>query len=524
MLIALFYLILKLKTMSTVKNVTEKMTKYRWSIAGLLLFATTINYMDRNVIGFLKDYFCSPEGFGWSATDFSTLTSVFTFFYAMFTLAAGWIIDKVGTKIGLAASLIIWSITGMLSAFMGKSVFAHSLMRSFFGMGESGNFPASIKTVAEWFPKKERALATGIFNSGSNLGAMICAIFVPWTLLTWGDGNEFLGQFHGWQMAFILTGLIGFLWLIFWQFMYATPKEMLAKGKISQSEYDYIHSEDEPVQAAVEGKKEAVSWGKLLGYKQTWSFFWGKFLTDGIWWFLLFWLPTYVKQQFCFGLDKETTASYVMISNFVVFGVAIIGSVYGGSIPMSFMNKGWQTYKARMTALLLIACAPLLLLTTQWMAGYGIVYAIAVIAIGGAAHQAWSANLFTTVSDMFPKKAVGSVTGIGAFAGGLGGVLLQQLAGRLEDHYRIIGVKAAEAQNLIHETAAFPLEKIKVDNLKDVVIDPANHEMLIQAKDLIANSVSSAYGIMFAVCALSYLAAWGIMKFLVPKHSPITDL
>jgi ACS family hexuronate transporter-like MFS transporter len=506
----------------TTNAVSEKMTKYRWTIVALLLFSTTINYMDRNVIGFLKDYFCSAEGFGWSATDFSTLTSVFTFFYAVFTLAAGWIIDKVGTKIGLAASLILWSITGICSAFMGKAVAAHSFMRSLFGMGEAGNFPASIKTVAEWFPKKERALATGIFNSGSNIGAMICALFVPWALITWGTGDEFLGVFHGWQMAFILTGIVGFLWLIFWSIFYSSPKKMLEKGSINQAEYDYIHNDDEPVKE--EAPKEKVSWLKLLTYRQTWSFFFGKFLTDGIWWFLLFWLPTYVKQQFCFGLDKDTTASYVMISNFVVFGIAIVGSIYGGSIPMNFMNKGWGTYKARMTALLLIACAPLLLLSTQWMASFGIVAAIAVISIGGAAHQAWSANLFTTVSDMFPKKAVGSVTGIGAFAGGIGGVLIQQLAGRLEDHFRLIGVGLAKAQGFIQETVNLPLEKIKVDNLNEVITDPNNHDMLIKAKDLIATNVSTAYGIMFGVCAFSYLIAWGIMKALVPKHKPITDL
>jgi MFS transporter, ACS family, hexuronate transporter len=510
--------------MSTKQDVVEKMSHYRWTIAGLLLFSTTINYMDRNVIGFLKDYFCSAEGFGWSATNFSTLTSVFTFFYAIFTLAAGWIIDKVGTKIGLAASLILWSVTGIFSSLMGKSVVAHSFMRSLFGMGEAGNFPASIKTVAEWFPKKERALATGIFNSGSNIGAMICAIFVPWALLKWGVGNEFMGKIHGWQMAFIITGLIGFLWLIFWGIFYSSPKKMLNKGKINQAEYDYINSEEDTVKVEESTTKEKVSWFKLLTYKQTWSFFFGKFLTDGIWWFLLFWLPTYVKQQFCFGLDKDTTATYVMISNFVVFGIAIIGSVYGGSIPMSFMNKGWATYKARMTALLLIACAPLLLLTTQFMAGFGIIAAIAVISIGGAAHQAWSANLFTTVSDMFPKKAVGSVTGIGAFAGGIGGVLIQQLAGRMEDHFRLIGVGLAKAQGLIQETASIPLDKIKVDNLKEVIIDPNNHEMLVNAKNLIANNVSTAYGIMFSVCAFSYLLAWAIMKFLVPKHRPITDL
>jgi ACS family hexuronate transporter-like MFS transporter len=257
----------------------------------------------------------------------------------------------------------------------------------------------------------------------------------------------------------------------------------------------------------------------MLTYKQTWAFIFGKFMTDGIWWFLLFWLPTYVKQQFCFGLSKEATANYVMYSNFVVFGVAILGSVFGGSIPLSFMNKGWQAYKARMTAMLIIACAPLLLLSTQWMASYGIVAAITVISIGGASHQAWSANLFTTVSDMFPKKAVGTVTGIGAAAGGLGGVLVQQIAGRLEDHYRNIGVSMSKAQGLIMETDKIPLNKIKIDNLKDVVTSPDNIE---KAHQLISSNVSTAYGIMFTICAFAYLIAWVIMKSLVPKHKPIS--
>ncbi len=498
--------------------------KYRWVVVTLLLFSTTINYMDRNVIGFLKDYFCSAEGFGWSSTDFSTLTSVFTFFYAGFTLVAGWVIDKIGTKLGLALSLILWSITGILSAFMGKTVALQSFARSLFGMGEAGNFPASIKAVAEWFPKKERALATGIFNSGSNIGAMICAIFVPWALLKWGVGNEAFGVFHGWQMAFIITGVVGFLWLLFWFWLYETPAKLKATGKLQKAEYDYIHSDDVVVETPKEEREEdkaKVPWLKMLGYKQTLAFVVGKFMTDGIWWFLLFWLPTYVKQQFCYGLTKEVTASYVMISNFTVFGVAIIGSVYGGSIPLSFMNRGWQTYRARMTAMLIIACAPLFLLSTQWMATYGIVAAICVISIGGAAHQAWSANLFTTVSDMFPKKAVGTVTGIGAAAGGLGGVLIQQIAGRLEDHYRGIGVGLAKAQGFIQETTKIPLEKIKIDNLKDVITDPSYTE---QARLLISSNVSVAYGIMFTVCALSYLTAWLLMKALVPRHKPITDI
>ncbi|HSD08416.1 MFS transporter [Flavobacterium sp.] len=500
-----------------------KRTNYRWTIVTLLLFATTINYMDRNVIGYLKDYFCSSDGFGWSATDFSLLTAVFTAFYAGFTLFAGFIIDKIGTKIGLAGSLVGWSLAGIASAFMGKGLFTHIVARGIFGAGEAGNFPASIKTVAEWFPKKERALATGIFNSGSNVGAMICAIIIPIILAAWNpnEGNDlFLGIFHGWQMAFILTGLVGFLWLFFWSKLYSSPKNMLEKGKINQVEFDYIHSdEDEIVAASTEEVK--VPWYKMLTYKQTWSFVAGKFMTDGIWWFLLFWLPTYIKQQFCVGMDPIETKHTVMISTFVVYGIAIIGSIYGGSLPMSFMNKGWETYRARMTALLIIAFLPLSLISTQYVAAsWGIVAAVAIISLGGAAHQAWSANLFTTVSDMFPKKAVGSVTGIGAAAGGLGGVLMQLLAGGLEDHFRIKGVLEASKAGLIKATDTIPLETVKIDNLKEVLIDPST---LDQAQHFISSNVSISYGIMFTICAFSYLIAWGIMKFLVPRHTPITN-
>lgn len=462
--------------MADVNTVTEKIGKYRWTFAALLLFSTTINYMDRNVIGFLKDYMCSAEGFGWSSQDFSVLTSIFTLFYAGFTLVAGWIIDKIGTKLGLACSLILWSLAGILSAFMGKSLVAHSVARSLFGAGEAGNFPSSIKAVAEWFPKKERALATGIFNSGSNIGAMICAIFVPWCLLTWNDQNLFLGL-HGWQMAFIITGLIGFIWLIFWGKIYKSPKEKLAEGVITQAEFDYINSDADDKAAAESGDDQgSVSWAKMLTYKQTWSFAVGKFLTDGIWWFLLFWLPTYVKQQFCADMSADDTAYTVMITNFIVFGVAIIGSVYGGSIPLTLMNKGWETYKARMTSLLMIAVVPLLLLLTQTAAGAegmtGLVLAIGIICLAGAAHQAWSANLFSTVSDMFPKKAVGTVTGIGTAMGGLGGVLVQLLAGYCDG---VLGTQLG-------------------------------------------------YTVMFSVCAFAYLLAWGGMKLLVPKFQKITDL
>lgn len=457
-------------------EITQKMTKYRWVIAGLLLFSTTVNYMDRNVIGFLKDYFCSEEGFGWTSQQFSTLTAIFTAFYSGFTLVVGWIIDKLGTKLGLACSLVLWSLAGIMSAFMGKSLGAHCVARSLFGAGEAGNFPSSIKAVAEWFPKKERALATGIFNSGSNVGAMICALFVPWCLLTWGDGSEFLGCLHGWQMAFIITGVFGFLWLIFWGIFYKSPKAMLEKGRINQAEFDHINSDEvQPVEAQpAEEPKKSVSWGKMLTFKQTWSFAFGKFMTDGIWWFLLFWLPTYVRQQFCDGMSAADTSHMVMITNFIVFGVAIVGSIYGGALPMYFINnKKMETYKARMTSMLIIALFPILLLFTQTLAGFegvtGLVLAITVICIAGAAHQAWSANIFSCVSDMFPKHAVGTVTGIGTAFGGLGGVLLQLLAGYCDGTFE----------------------------------------------------TSTAYAIMFGICSVAYLIGWAGMKFLVPRYKAV---
>jgi len=468
----------------------QKIGNYRWTIVSLLFFATTINYMDRQVIGYLKPLFSSPVekgGLGWSNTDFALVTSLFTFFYASITFIAGFIIDKIGTKLGLALSLIIWSVFGILNAFAGSMVIVHASIRSLFGIGEAGNFPASIKTIAEWFPKKERALATGIFNSGANVGAMIASIVVPLIAYrVW-----FNGAIAGWQMAFIITGLIGFFWLIFWFWLYETPK---SHKKLSVAEFEYIHSDDtEPAKGE---NILTAPWYTVLKYRQTWAFFLGKFLTDGIWWFLLFWLPDFMKQQF----NMEGHA--IMVPLFTVYAVAILGSVLGGGFPMLFMNKGMEAYKARLTAMLIIAILPVSLLTTPYFGNVSIfgerayIYALIVICIAAAAHQAWSCNIFTTVSDMFPKKAVGSVTGIGGLAGGLGGVLIQQVAGRLTDHYKGIGEAAAAVQNLTGDAA----------------------RMLVQSH------VQTAYGIMFGLCALSYLVAWACIKILVPKFQPITDL
>ncbi|MGC3990304.1 MAG: MFS transporter [Chthoniobacteraceae bacterium] len=350
-------------------------TNYRWIICSLLFFSTTCNYLDRQVISYLKEFFCTPAaqgGFGWSNSDFAFLTSAFTAFYAGMTIVAGWVIDKIGTKVGLALSLIIWSVFGIANAFVGSLLTAHILVRSAFGIGEAGNFPASIKTVAEWFPKRERALATGIFNSGSNFGAMIAALLVPWCMIHYGDQQ-------GWKMAYILTGSVGFAWLIFWFWLYETPSK---HRQLSKAEYDYIHIDDESAADQPTGDKAKVSWGRLLGYRQTWSFFFGKFLTDGIWWFYLFWLPDYLKKQF--GMSKHD----VMLPTFIVYGIAIIGSIGGGSIPMALIKRGMPVYQARMTAMFLIAVLPLSVLSTQFFASVdrfgqlASTLAVAVICLG----------------------------------------------------------------------------------------------------------------------------------------------
>ncbi|HEY9003741.1 MAG TPA: MFS transporter [Mucilaginibacter sp.] len=445
----------------------ERVGNYRWVIATLLLFSTTINYMDRQVISYVKDYFCTPVakgGFGWTDNQYSYITSFFTAFYAGITVIAGLVIDRIGTKLGLAISLITWSVFGILNAFAGSSVIMHTAVRSLFGIGEAGNFPASIKAIAEWFPKKERALATGIFNSGANIGAMIAALFVPWCLIHWGEAQ-------GWKMAYIITGSVGFIWLIFWFWLYNSPSQCKF---VSKKEYDFIHEDDLAAHVAPSedvAVREKVSWWKLFRYPQTWAFFWGKFMTDGIWWFLLFWLPDYLKKQFGMNIHQ------IMWPTFVVYAISIVGSTYGGNLPRMMINRGMPVSKARMTAMFIIALLPLLLLLTQYFGNkavfgnYASTLAIAMICIGAAAHQAWSANLFTTVSDMFPKKAIGSVTGIGGMAGGIGGVIIQRLSGILNTSY--------------------------------------------------SSHPQTAYLIMFVVCALAYITAWTIIRILTRKPTTI---
>ncbi len=447
------------------QSLSQKLGHYRWTICTLLLFATTINYLDRQVISYLKEFFCRSTalgGFGWSNKEFSYLTSFFTGVYAVMTVGAGRLIDKIGTKLGLAWSLITWSIFGVLNAFAGAAVAVHLVIRSLFAVGEAGNFPASNRIIAEWFPKKERALAVGIFNSGSNLGAMIAALFVPWCMVYFGDQL-------GWKMAFVITGAAGFIWLIFWFWLYDTPKN---QRRLAKPEYDYIHMDDVAAQSGE--VSQDVPWLRLFRYRQTWSFVVGKGFTDGIWWFYLFWLPDYLIKQFNMAPED------VRWPTFIVYGISVVGSVYGGSIPMTLINRGMEVYKARMTAMILIALFPLTVLSTQYFGSpkrfgtLALYFAVGIISIGAAAHQAWSCNLFTTVSDMFPKKAVASITGIGTMAGGVGGVLIQLLVGSLRDKFK--------------------------------------------------GAPQTAYLIMFVFCALAYVSAWAIMKALVPRYKLVVDL
>lgn len=442
------------------------MSRFRWVICALLFFSTTVNYLDRQVISYLKEFFCTPAaagGFGWSNTDYSHLTSAFTAVYAGATIFAGWFVDKIGTKLGLALSLITWSFFGIINAFIGGMVWMHMAVRSLFALGEAGNFPASIKTVAEWFPKRERAFATAIFNAGSNGGAMVAAVIVPWCMVHFGKAL-------GWKMAFIITGAGGLLWLVFWFWLYDPPGKC---KRLSKAEYDYIHIDDEVSTGPQNGDKAGkISWWRLFEHRQLWAFLTGKFMTDGIWWFYLFWLPDYLIKQF--GMKPEQLS----LSTFIAYGVSIVGSIYGGSIPLTLIKRGMTVYKARMTTMFIIAVCPLAVLLTQYFGdtsrfgSAAAVLAVAMICIGTTAHQAWSANLFTTVSDMFPKKTVASVVGLGTAAGGAGGVILQMVPGWLTDHL----------------------------------------------------PVKTAYLIMFIICALSYLVAWTIMKALVPRHKPISDL
>ena len=444
--------------------------QYRWTICALLFFATSVNYLDRQVLSLLKPTLEKPEFFGWTNGDYANITAVFQLTYAFAMLFAGRIVDMLGTKKGYTWAIIIWSVGAIIHALaipigggvmallgwvgiaaMPISVVGFMLSRAVLAIGEAGNFPAAIKAVAEYFPKKERSFATGLFNSGANVGAILAPLSVPWIEKHWG-----------WQAAFIIIGGIGFLWMAAWLMMYERPEK---QKRLSAAELAYIN--EDALETTATPSTEKVPWMKLLSYKQTWAFTIGKFMTDGVWWFFLFWLPAFLKDQY--HLEKTD----IMIPLAVLYSMTMVGSISGGWFPMYFIKRGYQPYTGRMKAMLLIAIIPLVVLAAQPLGQISFWMPVIFIGIGCSAHQAWSANIFTTVSDMFPKNAIASVIGIGGMAGGLGGVIITKVGGALFDYYKAHG------------------------------------------------HIETGYTIMFTYCAVAYIIAWSLMKMIVPTEKKI---
>jgi len=382
--------------------VKETIGRYRWTICAVLFFATTISYIDRQVIGILGPSL--QKDLGWDEQTFANVVSWLTIGYALGFLVAGRIMDRVGTRKGFAGAIVIWSVSAMAHA-LARGAASFSAARFALGVGESGNFPAAIKTVAEWFPTRERALATGIFNAGSNVGAILTPIMVPWIALTWG-----------WRAAFIATGALGFVWLIAWLIVYQPPE---THPKIGAAELAHIQS-DPPERSF------AVSWLQLLKYRQTWAFAIGKFMTDPIWWFYLYWLPKFLDARYGIKL-AQVTAPLVAI-----YLLADVGSLYGGWLSGAFIRRGRSVNAGRKLAMLIAA---VIIIPTMFApAATNMWVAVTIVGVAAAAHQWWSANIFTLASDMFPRFAVGSVVGIGGFFGAVGGVLFQRATGWVLQH------------------------------------------------------------------------------------------
>ncbi len=419
------------------------MTKYRWRIVALLFFATTINYLDRQVIGLLKPVL--EKQFNWTETDYSRIVIAFQSAYAISLLVFGGIIDKIGTKLGYAISIIFWSVAAMLHA-LATGTLSFGVMRALLGLGEAGNFPAAIKATTEWFPKKDRAFANGIFNSGANIGAVAAPILVPWLL-----------GMYGWESAFLVTGAIGFIWLIFWWIGYDSPEK---HPKVSKEELAYIQSDVEEID---NGKP--IAWSKLFSFKQTWAFVFGKMLTDPIWWFFLFWLPSYFAETFKIDLKKPS------LELVIVYTATTIGSIGGGYLSGYFIKKGMPVYKARKITMLIFALCVVPIMFAKYSTNIWV--AVALISLAAAAHQAWSANIYTVASDMFPKKLTSSIIGIGGMAGSLGGIVFPMIVGFLLDKYKLAG------------------------------------------------NISTGYNIIFTICGCAYLVAWVVMHLLAPKNEPV---
>ena len=483
--------------MNTIEKTGGKMTNYRWVICSMLFFATLINYMDRQVLSLTWEGFIAPE-FHWTNKDYGLITGLFSLFYAISMLFAGRFVDWLDTKKGFLWAIGIWSVGAILHAFCGiatsgittgnwfvgfagakeaislvnnigmvttVSVTLFIFARFVLALGEAGNFPAAIKATAEYFPKKDRAYSTSIFNAGSTIGALVAPLCIP-----------FLAQRWGWEMSFIIIGAMGFLWMGFWIFIYHKPE---AHPKVNKEELAYILSDSKEEAPKI---KEKTSFLQCFKYRQTWAFAFGKFMTDGVWWFYLFWAPAYLSQVYGLKLNNANDLRG-MIALAVLYAIVML-SLYGGKLPTIIIEKtGKNPYEARMQAMLIFAFFPLLVLFAQPLGHISYWIPVILIGIAGAAHQSWSANIFSTVGDMFPKKAVATITGIGGMAGGIGSLIIQFAAGWLFDYSKTTGIQL------------FGFEGIK-----------------------------AGYFIVFCVCSIAYLIGWIVMKTLVPKYQLITDL
>jgi len=408
--------------------------KFRWVICAVLFFGISKNYVDRQVLGVLK--VTLQHDLGWNEIDYSNLVFVFQGAYALGMLVTGHFIDRVGTRLGYGMAMVFWSVASMAHALCG-SLLSFEIARGALGVGESGAFPASIKTVTEWFPRNERALATGIFNAGTNVGAIITPLVVPWITI------------HlGWRWAFLITGGVGFVWFLIWMAVYRKPEE---HAQCTAAELNYIRSDGEKPMAR-------VPWTRLLGYRQTWGFLLGKFLTDPIWWFYLFWVPGFFQEQH--GLNLMQIGLPIV----VIYLISDVGSVVGGWLSSRFIQRGYTVNMGRKLAMLL--CAVCVVPIVYAYRAQGLWTATLLIGLAAAAHQGFSANLYTTASDMFPSHAVASVVGIGGAAGAIGGMFIASIVGHI-----------------------------------------------LQA--------TGSYFIPFVIAGVAYLLALGVMQMIVPKLEPV---
>ncbi len=476
---------------------TTKMSNFRWVICALLFLATTVNYMDRQVLSLTWKDFISPE-FHWNDSDYGTITGWFSIFYAVANLFAGKFVDLMGTKKGYLIAIFVWSTGAVMHAGCGwvamqiegyhslealrmvkvgsdaafaiatVSVWLFLSCRFILAVGEAGNFPAAIKVTAEFFPKKDRAFATSIFNSGASVGALAAPATIPLLARAWG-----------WEMAFVIIGVLGFVWMGLWIWLYDKPN---VNKHVNQAEINYIDQDNDLCD--VQDKKpvteeKPIGFMKCFTYRQTWSFIVGKFMTDGVWWFFLFWAPAYFSDQY--GYTSDSVMAIALI--FTLYAICTILSIGGGYLPTYFVDKrGMNPYVGRMRAMLIFACFPVLGLLAQPMGAYSPWWPAIIIGLLGAGHQAWSANLYSTIGDMFPKSTIATITGIGAMAGGIGSFLINKGSGVLFTY--------AEEQGSNFSVFGF-------------------------------DGKPAGYMIIFSICAVAYLIGWIMMKMLVPKYKHI---